>query len=75
MRLSTSFLITLGIATVNGALTRVADFGKNPTNLQMYTNIPANLASKPALILAVTTHYLSLMSFNIITAARLLRQR
>lgn len=35
------------------ALVQVTDFGSNPTKLQMYINVPAKLASKPAVILAV----------------------
>jgi acetylxylan esterase len=41
-------------ATANGALTRVNDFGSNPTNLQMNIYVPAKLATKPAIILAVS---------------------
>ena len=36
-------------------LTRVTNFGANPTNLNMYLYVPANLASRPALLVAV--HY------------------
>ncbi|OAL44381.1 PHB depolymerase family esterase [Pyrenochaeta sp. DS3sAY3a] len=39
--------------TANGALTRVTDFGANPTNLQMNINVPAKLATKPAIIIAL----------------------
>lgn len=55
MHLPGYFLISISIAlaTVNGALTRVADFGSNPTNLQMNINVPSKLAQKPAIILAV----------------------
>ncbi|KAF2622487.1 carbohydrate esterase family 1 protein [Macroventuria anomochaeta] len=55
MYFSTSFLISLSAAlvTVNGALTRVTNFGNNPTNLQMNINVPAKLAPKPAIILAL----------------------
>lgn len=51
----TSFLTSLAVAaaTVNGALTRVPDFGNNPTKLEMNINVPAKLAQKPAIILAV----------------------
>jgi acetylxylan esterase len=41
--------------TVNGALLRVNDFGSNPTNLQMNIYVPAKVAPKPAIILAVST--------------------
>ncbi|KAF2003302.1 carbohydrate esterase family 1 protein [Amniculicola lignicola CBS 123094] len=37
----------------NGALVRVADFGTNPTSLQMNINVPSKLAAKPAIILAL----------------------
>ncbi|MBE1493068.1 endo-1,4-beta-xylanase [Amycolatopsis lexingtonensis] len=36
-------------------LTRVTDFGSNPSNLNMYTYVPDRLAAKPALLVAV--HY------------------
>ncbi|GAA2577224.1 hypothetical protein GCM10010435_61730 [Winogradskya consettensis] len=39
------------------ALTRVTGFGSNPTNLDMYVYVPANVAPKPALLLLV--HYCS----------------
>jgi acetylxylan esterase len=56
MLLSNTFLATIAIVTtiVNGALTRVTNFGLNPTNLQMNINVPAKLAQKPAIILAVS---------------------
>jgi acetylxylan esterase len=40
-------------ATAHGALVRVNDFGSNPSNLQMNINVPAKLATNPAIILAV----------------------
>jgi acetylxylan esterase len=40
--------------TANGALVRVNDFGPNPTNLQMNVYVPARVAAKPAIILAVS---------------------
>lgn len=36
-------------------LTRVDDFGSNPSNTQMYIYVPANLATKPAIVVAI--HY------------------
>jgi acetylxylan esterase len=55
MHLSTSFLVSLSaaVATVNGALTRVSNFGNNPTGLEMNINVPSKLATKPGIILAV----------------------
>jgi acetylxylan esterase len=40
--------------TVNAGLTRVNDFGPNPTNLQMNMYVPQKVAQKPAIILAVS---------------------
>jgi acetylxylan esterase len=56
MHLSTSFLVSLSaaVATVNGALTRVSNFGNNPTGLEMNINLPSKLAQKPGIILAVS---------------------
>lgn len=45
--------LTVLCSTVMGALVQVTDFGGNPTGLQMYINVPAKLATKPAVILAV----------------------
>jgi hypothetical protein len=55
MHFSTSVLgsIVAFCATANAALTRVNDFGANPSNLQMNIYVPAKLATKPAIILAV----------------------
>ncbi|KAJ4333221.1 hypothetical protein N0V87_007777 [Didymella glomerata] len=55
MHLSTSFLVSLSaaVATVNGALTRVSNFGNNPTGLEMNINLPSKLAQKPGIILAL----------------------
>ncbi|MEQ0564926.1 PHB depolymerase family esterase [Amycolatopsis sp. NEAU-NG30] len=36
-------------------LTRVTDFGSNPSNLNMYTYVPDRLAARPALLVAI--HY------------------
>jgi endo-1,4-beta-xylanase len=36
-------------------LTRVTDFGSNPSNLNMYTYVPDRVASRPALLVAI--HY------------------
>lgn len=48
-------LVALSVlcSVVMSALVQVTDFGGNPTGLQMYINVPAKLASKPAVILAV----------------------
>ncbi|KAJ4320952.1 hypothetical protein N0V94_003128 [Neodidymelliopsis sp. IMI 364377] len=55
MQLSKTFLATIAIATttVNGTLTRVTNFGLNPTGLQMNINVPTKLAQNPAVILAL----------------------
>ncbi|KAI4604561.1 hypothetical protein J4E80_011040 [Alternaria sp. BMP 0032] len=57
MHFSTSVLGSIAAlcATANGALTRVNDFGANPSNLQMNIYVPAKVAEKPAIILAL--HY------------------
>ena len=44
----------IAATSVNGALTRVTNFGNNPTNLQMNIYVPAQLTQKPAIILAVS---------------------
>ena len=49
-------IITIA-TTVDGALTRVNDFGTNPTNLQMNIYVPAKLADKPAVIIAVCCQF------------------
>lgn len=56
MRFSSSLLVCVStvVATVNGALTRVQNFGNNPTGLEMNIAVPAKLAQKPAIILAVS---------------------
>ncbi|KAH7071605.1 Alpha/Beta hydrolase protein [Paraphoma chrysanthemicola] len=55
MRFSTSALGGLAAisATADAALVRVNDFGANPANLQMNINVPAKLATKPAIIVAM----------------------
>ncbi|EMD58531.1 hypothetical protein GGP41_005989 [Bipolaris sorokiniana] len=55
MHSTTTLISTIAAicATANGALTRVNNFGSNPTNLQMNINVPAKLATKPAVILAL----------------------
>src|SRR5690348_15716624 len=42
-------------ATAVPTLTRVADFGPNPTDLHMYVYVPARVAPRPALLVAL--HY------------------
>lgn len=62
MHLSTSFFVSLSaaVATVNGALTRVSNFGINPTGMEMNINVPSKLATKPGIILAVSWSYIVL---------------
>ncbi|KAF2827954.1 alpha/beta-hydrolase [Ophiobolus disseminans] len=40
-------------ATADAALTRVTDFGTNPSNLQMNIYVPTKVATKPAIIVAM----------------------
>lgn len=47
-------VLTAGPASA-ATLTRVGDFGANPTNLGMYVYVPDNVAPKPALLVLV--HY------------------
>ncbi|MEU4446130.1 PHB depolymerase family esterase [Actinosynnema sp. NPDC050801] len=47
-------LVTAGPASA-ATLTRVTDFGANPTNLAMYAYVPDNVAPQPALLVLV--HY------------------
>jgi acetylxylan esterase len=47
-----AMLATAGSAF--GALQQVTGFGSNPTNVQMYISVPAKLAAKPAIIVAVS---------------------
>src|SRR4051794_39076431 len=49
-------LIAMRPASAAG-MTRVTSFGNNPTNLNMYIYVPANLAPRPALLVLV--HYCS----------------
>jgi poly(hydroxyalkanoate) depolymerase family esterase len=44
-------------AAMAAGLTRVTNFGNNPTNLNMYIYVPANVAPRPALLVLV--HYCS----------------
>lgn len=46
-------VLSLLCSMVNSALVSVPDFGSNPTNIQMNIYVPANLATRPAVILAV----------------------
>jgi acetylxylan esterase len=52
---TTTVLAVLSVlcTSANAALVRVNDFGNNPTNLQMNIYVPSNLATNPAIILAV----------------------
>src|SRR4051812_33612756 len=47
--------LSVGPAQAAPALTRVTNFGTNPTNLNMYVYVPAKRAAKPALLVLV--HY------------------
>ncbi|KAJ8117154.1 hypothetical protein OPT61_g1574 [Boeremia exigua] len=47
------FSLSAIFVAVNGALTRVTNFGSNPTNLEMNIVVPGKLATKPAIILAL----------------------
>jgi len=75
MQISTALLAGLAVAvtSANGALTRVTNFGSNPTNLEMNINVPARLAQKPAIILAVCRSLTYATCSNSILAPRLLR--
>jgi poly(hydroxyalkanoate) depolymerase family esterase len=53
LALGAAFL-TAGQASA-ATLTRITDFGTNPTNLNMYVYVPDNVAPKPALLVLV--HY------------------
>ncbi|KAF2997887.1 hypothetical protein E8E13_003990 [Curvularia kusanoi] len=55
MKFSSSILVCVSAATatVNGALTRVSNFGNNPTGLEMNIAVPSKIATKPGIILAL----------------------
>ncbi len=42
------------IAVTQAALVKVANFGANPTKLELDVYVPANVAAKPAIIVAVS---------------------
>lgn len=42
------------LATVQGALVQVTDFGSNPAGLEMYIDLPENLTLSAPVILAVS---------------------
>jgi acetylxylan esterase len=50
----TLFFLANGAAIASPALVSVANFGSNPTNLQMSIYVPAKLATDPAIIVAVS---------------------
>jgi poly(hydroxyalkanoate) depolymerase family esterase len=50
-------ILVSGSPAMAASLTRVTGFGTNPTNLNMYVYVPANLAPRPALLVLV--HYCS----------------
>ena len=41
-------------ATVNGALTQVRDFGSNPAGIEMWIEVPGNVAPEAPIIVAVS---------------------
>lgn len=45
------------LATVQGALVQVTDFGSNPTGLEMYIDLPENITTNAPVILAVSPYY------------------
>lgn len=53
--LAMSSLVGADQVIKRASLTQVTDFGSNPSNTKMYIYVPGNLASKPAVIVAV--HY------------------
>jgi hypothetical protein len=66
-----SSLIPVGVATLSslanvasGAqLTKVPDFGPNPSNIEMFIYVPDKLAPNPPVILAVSSTFRLLASF------------
>ncbi|MEV4344529.1 PHB depolymerase family esterase [Actinoplanes sp. NPDC049596] len=50
-------VLVSGSPAMAASLTRVTNFGTNPTNLNMYIYVPENLAPRPALLVLV--HYCS----------------
>lgn len=52
-----SLLALSAMATLSWAasLVKVNDFGKNPTNINFYIYVPDKLATKPAIIVAVSS--------------------
>lgn len=53
---SPSLLVLTALAALGFAasLVQVEDFGANPTNIYMYIYVPDKLATKPAVIVAVS---------------------
>jgi hypothetical protein len=53
---SPSLLVLMALAALSfgASLVQVEDFGVNPTNIDMYIYVPDKLATKPAIIVAVS---------------------
>jgi hypothetical protein len=53
---SPSLLVLMALAALGfgASLVQVEDFGVNPTNIDMYIYVPDKLATKPAIIVAVS---------------------
>ena len=45
---------SLLFALARGALTRVNDFGSNPAGIQMFIEVPTNVAAKAPILVAVS---------------------
>ncbi len=55
MQLKSLFAITASAALAAGAsLKQVTNFGENPSSIQMYIYVPDKVATKPAVIVAVS---------------------
>ena len=50
---ASSFYLLLASSGSHAALTAVTGWGDNPTGLSMAVSLPATLAEKPAIVLAV----------------------
>ncbi len=53
---SPSLLVLMALAAISlgASLVQVEDFGANPSNIDMYIYVPDKLATKPAIIVAVS---------------------
>jgi len=54
MLLSSLALLGLAATSLGASLVQVKDFGANPTKIQMYIYVPDKLATKPAVVVAVS---------------------